>query len=185
MLVTTRPNGLPALRDLPIKFKRRAATTDLSKLVGKETDRAKHSPYEYVSEDERWIIRAVHHSGHGSTNSGRVRWYVSHNGKFFPLRWGTGGHYTISREDAIDEIHRRIAQGVCEGFEVLAKIRKAAEDAQRAVELHAANLVRAKELLGRVYGADPTRMIEALAKHVNLDAFARAVNTASQLAEEP
>ena len=179
--MTTRPNGLPALRDLPIKFKRRAATTDLSKLVGKETERAKHSPYEYVSEDERWIIRAVHHSGHGSTNSGRVRWYVSHNEKFFPLRWGTGGHYTISREDAIDEIHRRIAQGVCEGFEVLAKMRQAAENKQRAAELHAANLVKARDLLGRMYGVDPTRMVEQLAALVDLDKLSRAVDSASQV----
>ena len=175
MTAVIRPNGLPALRDLPIKFTRRPATPGFEKLVGKETDRGKHSPHEYVSEDGRWVIRSVQHSGHGSTNSGRVRWYVSHDGSLFMLRWGSGKCYMISREDAIDEIHRQIALGVCNGFKVLAKMRSDADSAQRASDQQAANLVRAKELLGHICGADPSRMVEALATLVDLDALGRAI----------
>ena len=170
-----RPNGLPALRDLPIKFTRRAATPGFEKLVGKETAREKHSPHEYVSADGRWVIRSVQYSGHGSTNSGRVHWYVAYNGALFMLRWGSGKTYTITREDAIDEIHRRIAEGVCDGFRVLAKRRADAEAAQRAAEQRAAALVRAEDLLGHICGADPGRMVEALAALVDLDALGRAV----------
>lgn len=178
-----RSNGLPALRDLPITFKRRAATPGFAKLVGEETDRAKHSPYEYASEDGRWIIRSVQHTGYGSTLSGRVRWYVSYEGRFFPLRWGSGSTYTLSREDAVDDIHRRIGKGLRDGFEVLANMRKDAEAAQRAAEKHAADLVKARELLGQLYGADPARMAEALAAYVDLDKLARAVDSANQLVE--
>lgn len=178
-----RSNGLPALKDLPITFKRRAATTDFTKLVGKETARAKHSPFEYVSADGRWIIRSVHHRGHGTSNSGRVRWHAVHDGNYFAV--GYGGHgYTLSLEDAIDEIHRKIGRGLRDGFEVLAKMRQAGEAAARADELRAANLVKARDLLGRLYGADPTRMVEALAHHVNLDALAKAVESASTLEGE-
>ena len=175
MTAVVRPNGLPALRDLPIKFTRRSATPGFEKLVGKETDRSKHSPHEYVSEDGRWVIRSTQHSGHGSTNSGRVHWYVTYNGSLFMLRWGSGKTYAITREDAIDEIHRRLAQGVCDGFKVLAKMRQDAEAAQRAAVQHAAALVRAKDLLDHICGADPKRMVEALASLVNLDALGRAV----------
>jgi hypothetical protein len=172
---TLRPNGLPALRDLPITFTRRAASPGFEKLVGKETDRKKHSPHEYVSADGRWVIRSVQLSGHGSTNSGRVHWYVTYNGALFMLRWGSGKTYTITREDAIDEIHRRIAEGVCDGFKVLAKMRQDAEAAQRTAAQHAAALVRARELLGHICGAEPGRMVEALAALVDLDALGRAV----------
>lgn len=175
MTAAVRPNGLPALRDLPIKFTRRTATPGFEKLVGKETARAKHSPHEYVSEDGSWVIRSVQHSGHGSTNGGRVHWYVTYNGALFMLRWGSGKTYTITREDAIDEIHRRIAEGVCDAFRVLAKMRQDAEAAQRAADQHAAALVRAKDLLGHICGAEPARMVEALAALVDLDALGRAV----------
>ena len=178
MTAVIRPNGLPALRDLPIKFTRRPATPGFDKLVGKETDRAKHSPHEYVSEDGRWLIRSVQHSGHGSTNFGRVRWYVSYNGSLFMLRCGSGKSYMISREDAIDEIHRAVASGVCKGFEVLAKMRQKAEAAQRAAELHEANLGRAQLLLELVRKADTSRMVEALAALVDLNALSRAVTRA-------
>jgi hypothetical protein len=174
-----RSNGLPALKDLPITFKRRAATPGFEKLVGKETERAKHSPFEYVSVDGRWILRSVQHTGYGSTLSGRVRWYASLDGDLFALRFG-GGCYTLSLEDAVDEIHKQIARGLCDGFEVLAQMRREAEAAARAADLHASNLVKARELLGRMYGADPTQMVEALAAHVNLDALTRAVESASQ-----
>lgn len=179
MTAAVRPNGLPALRDLPIKFTRRSATPGFEKLVGKSTDLAKHSPHEYASEDGRWIVRSVHHSGYGSTNSGRVRWYASLDGSYFPLRWG-GGSYTLTREDAIDAIHRQIAQGVCDGFEVLADMRRKAEAAQRAADLRAANLVKARDLLGRMSGADFLCMTKALAEHVDLDKLARAVESAER-----
>lgn len=175
-----RSNGLPPLRDLPITFKRRAATPGFEKLVGKESDRAKHSPYEYASADGRWIIRSVQHTGYGSTLSGRVRWYATCDGRLFPLRFG-GGCYTLSMEDAVDEVHKQIAQGLCNGFSVLAEMRKAGEAELRAAELRAANLVKARDLLGRIYGADPTRLVEALAVHVNLDVLARAVESACQV----
>ena len=178
-----RSNGMPALRDLPITFTRRSATPGFEKLVGKETDRAKHSPYEYASEDGRWIIRSVQHTGYGSTLSGRVRWYAICDGRLFSLGFGSGS-YTLSREDAIDEIHKKIARGLCNGFEVLAEMRKAAEAELRAAKLHAANLVKARDLIGRLYGADPTRMVEALARHVDLDALTRAVESASQLGDD-
>ena len=177
---TMRFNGLPPLRDLPITFKRRAATPGFEKIVGKESDGAKHSPYEYVSTDGRWILRSVQHTGYGSTLGGRVRWYASCDGRLFPLRF-SGGCYTLSMEDAVDTVHKRIGQGLCDGFAVLAKMRKAAKAKQQAAELHAANLVKARDLLGRMYGAEPTRMVEALAAHVNLDALARAVESASQV----
>lgn len=175
MTAPARPNGLPALRDLPITFMRRAASPGFEKLVGKETARAKHAPHEYVSDDGRWVIRSVQLSGHGSTNSGRVHWYVTYNGTLFMLRWGSGTTYMITREDAIDEIHRQIARGVCGGFRVLAQMRTDAEAAQRAAEKRAADLVRAKELLGHICSAEPSRMVEALAALVDLDALGRAV----------
>jgi hypothetical protein len=186
MLVTTRPNGLPALKHLPITFTRRSATAEataeFAKLVGKSTDRATHSPTEYVSEDGRWIIRAVKHSGHGSTNSGRMRWYVIHDGRYLPIKsYGSG--YTLSLEDAIDEVHRKIARGVCLGFEVLAKMRRDAEKRDSDAQQRAADLARAKDLLGRVYGADPSRLVEQLAAHVDLDALARALDAAGQPTE--
>lgn len=168
-----RFNGLPPLRDLPITFKRRAATPGFEKIVGKESG-AKHLPCEYVSTDGRWTLRSVQYTGYGSTLGGRVRWYATCDGRLFPLRFG-GGCYTLSMEDAVDTVHKRIGQGLCDGFAVLAKMRKAAEAEQRAAELHAANLVKARDLLGRMYGADPTRMVEALAAHVNLDALASQV----------
>src|SRR5512143_1079184 len=94
MTTSVRPNGMPALRDMPITFTRRVATAEateaFTKLVGKSTDRATHSPNEYVSEDGRWTIRSVKHSGHGSTNSGRVRWHVSYNGRYFAVGLGSG-----------------------------------------------------------------------------------------------
>ena len=173
-----RSNGLPALCDLPIRFKRRPGTPGFEKLVGKETDRKKYAPHEYVSEDGRWIIRATHHTGHGSTNSGRVRWHVSFDGGFVPVGYQNSDAHSL--EDAIDDIHRRIGGGVRDGFKVLAKMRQAAEAAQRASEKRTADLVKARELLQRIYGADPTRMAEALAAHVDLDAFARAVNRAEE-----
>ena len=172
-----RSNGLPALRDLPITFKRRAATPGFEKLVGKETDRAKPSPYEYVSADGHWIIRSVQHTGYGSSLSGRVRWYVAHDGRHYSVGFGSGS-YTLSMEDAIDEIHRKIARGLCDGFEVLAEMRKTAEAERRAAERRAANLVKAGDLLGRLYDADPTLMVEALVEHVDLDTLARAVDRA-------
>lgn len=180
---TMRSNSLPALRDLPITFKRRTATPGFEKLVGKETERAKHSPFEYASADGRWIIRSVQHTGYGSSLSGRVRWYASRDGSLFPLRFG-GGCYTLSLEDAVDEIHKQIARGLCDGFEVLAQMREEAEAAVRAADLHATNLVKAHALLGRLCGVDPTRMVEALAKHVDLGALTRAVESASQLEGE-
>ena len=176
-----RSNGLPALRDLPITFKRRAATPGFEKLVGKETDRAKPSPHEYASADGRWIIRAVQHTGYGSSLSGRVRWYVALDGNYFPVGFSSGGSYTLSLEDAVDEIHRKIGRGLCGGFEVLSQIRQTAEARQRAAQKRDDDLVKARDLLGRLYGADPTRMVEALAGHVDLDALARAVESASQV----
>ncbi|HSX23006.1 MAG TPA: hypothetical protein VLE97_09555 [Gaiellaceae bacterium] len=179
--MTTRPNGLPALRDLPITFARRTATAEataeFTKLVGKSTDRATHAPTEYVSEDGRWVIRCVKHSGYGSTNSGRTRWHVSCGGRYFPVGLGTGSS-ALSLEDAIDEIHRKIARGVCLGFEVLAKMRRDAQKREEDDARHAANLSRAKDLLGRVCGADPGRLVEQLARHVDLDTLARAVERA-------
>ncbi len=179
MTATMRPNGLPALRDLPIKFKRRPGSPGFEKLVGKETDRKKHSPHEYASEDGRWIIRATQHSGYGSTNSGRVRWHVSLDDRFFPVGYQNSDAHTL--EDAIDDIHRRIGGGVCDGFEVLTKMRQDAEAKQHAAEKSAADLARARELLGHIYGADPTRMVEALAEHVDLDKLARAVERAVEV----
>lgn len=85
-----RSNGLPALRDLPITFKRRAATPGFEKIVGKESDRAKHSPYEYASADGRWVIRSVQHTGYGATLSGRVRWYARCDENLFSLGFGGG-----------------------------------------------------------------------------------------------
>jgi len=178
-----RSNGLPPLRDLPIKFKRRDATPGFEKIVGKETDRAKHAPYEYASEDGRWLIRSVQHTGYGSTLSGRVRWYVVCDGRLFTVGFGSSGCYTLSREDAIDEVHRKIARGLSGGFEVLAQIRRDAEAALRTANKRAADLVKARELLGQLYGTDPTRMVEALAEHVDLDRLARAVDQASRLVE--
>jgi hypothetical protein len=178
-----RSNGLPALRDLPITFKRRAATPGFEKIVGKETDRAKPSPHEYASADGRWIIRSVQHTGYGSSLSGRVRWYVALDGNYFSVGFGSG-NYTLSMEDAVDEIHRKIARGLCGGFEVLAQIRKTAEAQQQAAQKRADDLVKARDLLGRLYGADPTRMIEALASHGDLDALTRAVESASQVVED-
>ena len=179
-----RSNGLPPLRDLPIKFKRRDATPGFEKLVGKETDRSKHAPYEYASEDGRWLIRSVQHTGYGSTLSGRVRWYVICDGRLFTVGFGSSGCYTLSREDAIDEVHRKIGRGLCDGFEVLAKIRQEAEATQRAAEKRAADLVKARELLGQLYGADPARMVAALVDHVDLDKLARAVVDASRQVED-
>lgn len=183
-MTALRPNGLPHLRDLPIRFTRCAATTDFSKFVGKETDHAKHSPYEYISEDGCWIIRSVHHTGRGSTNSGRVRWHVVHNGRYFMIGRGTGSSSAITREDAIDEIHRKIARGFYDGFKVIARMREDAEKHEREEARRVANLVRAKDLIGRVYGADPDRLIEQIAKHVDLDTLARAVDSACQLVED-
>lgn len=176
-----RSNGRPALCDLPIRFKRRPGTPGFEKFVGKETDRKKYAPHEYVSDDGRWIIRATHHTGHGSTNSGRVRWHVSFDGHFVPVGYQNSDAHSL--EDAIDDIHCRIGGGIRDGFKVLAKMRAAAEAAQRAAEKRAADLVRARELLGRVCGVDPARLAEALAAHVDLDALARAVATASELTE--
>ena len=175
-----RSNGLPPLRELPITFKRRPATAGFEKRVGKESERAKHSPYEYASADGHWVLRSVQHTGYGSTLSGRVRWYAACDGRLFPLRFSRGC-YTLSLEDAVDEVHKQIAQGLCNGFAVLAEMHKAAKAAQRAAELHAANVSKARDLLGRMYSADPTRMVEALAALVNLDTRARAVESASQL----
>jgi hypothetical protein len=174
---------MPAQRDLPIKFSRRTATPEATaefvKLVGKETAYAKHSPTAYVSEDGRWVIRSVKHSGHGSTNSGRVRWHVSHDGRYFAVGYGSGSS-ALSLEDAIDEIHRKIARGFRDGFQVLADIRRNAEKRESTARQRAQNLARAKDLLGRVYGADPSRLVEQLAAHVDLDALARAVEAAGQ-----
>ena len=115
MTASVRPTACPLSAICRIKFTRRAATPGFEKLVGKETDRSKHSPHEYVSEDGSWVIRSVQCSGRGSTNSGRVHWYVPTTGALHaPL--GLGQTYAITREDAIDEIHRRIAEGVCDGF---------------------------------------------------------------------
>lgn len=174
-----RSNGLPPLRELPITFKRRAATPGFEKILGKESERAKHSPYEYASTDGRWIIRSVQHTGYGSTLSGRVRWYATYAGNLFSLRFG-GACYRLSLEDTVDEIHKQIAQGLYNGFAVLTEMRRAAEAELRAAELHATNLVKARDLLGRMYSADPTRLVEALAALVNLDTLARAVESANQ-----
>lgn len=173
-----RPNGLPALRSLPITFTRRAAETPgFDKRVGKETDRSKHSPYEYASADGRWVIRATHHTGYGSTNGGRVRWHVSLDGQYFRLGFSSG-NYTLSLEDAIDDIHRQIARGVCGGFEVLAKMRQEADAKRQAAVKRADDLARARDLLAVLRSADPERMISALADHADLSALARAVDSA-------
>jgi hypothetical protein len=180
-VTATRPNGLPALRNLSIKFKRRTAAADsnaFDKLVGKSTDRAKHSPYEYVSEDGRWIIRSVHHSGHGSTNSGRVRWHVARDRQYFPVGWGGSSSSAMSLEDAIDEIHRKIARGVCEGFKILAEMRKSAEKRERDAAVRATNIVKARDLLDRLRSADFVYMYESLASHVDLDVLDRAIQAA-------
>src|SRR5512135_1838991 len=178
--MTTRPNGMPALRQMPITFTRRAATEAateaFTKLVGKSTDRSTHSPNEYVSADGRWVIRSVQHSGHGSTNSGRTRWHVALDGRYFGVSYDNRA--ALSLEDAIDGIHHKIGKGVRDGFEVLAKMRRDAEKRESDAVHRAENLARAKDLLGRVYGADPTRMVEQLAQHVNLDALARAIEAA-------
>lgn len=175
---TVRLNGLPHVSALPIRFKRRPGTAGFDKFVGKETDRKKHAPHEYVSEDGRWIIRATHHTGHGSTNFGRVRWHVSFDGCFFPVSYQNSSAHSL--EDAIDGIHRRIGGGIRDGFKVLAKMRQAVEAAEQASETRAADLVKARALLGRVYGADPTRLAVALAAHVDLDALARALSHAEE-----
>jgi len=178
--MTTRPNGMPALRNMPITFTRRAATEAateaFTKLVGKSTDRATHSPHEYVSADGRWVIRSVQHSGHGSTNSGRVRWHVAHDGHYFGVSYNGSG--TLSLEDAIDEIHSKIARGIRDGFEVLARMRRDAEAREQAAARRAENLERAKDLLGRAYAADPSKLVEQLAAHVNLDTLTRAIDAA-------
>lgn len=178
--MTTRPNGMPALRQMPITFTRRAATEAateaFTKLVGKSTDRATHSPNEYVSADGRWVIRSVQHSGHGSTNSGRTRWHVALDGHYFGVSYDNRAAHSL--EDAIDEIHRRIGRGFRDGFKVLAQMRSDAEAREQAAVRRAENLARAKDLLGRAYAADPSKLVEQLAAHVNLDALARAIEAA-------
>jgi len=174
-----RPNGLPAIRDLPIKFMRRPATPGFEKLVGKETDRTKHSQHEYASEDGCWIIRSTQHSGHGSTNSGRARWHVSFNGRFFPVGYQNSSAHSL--EHAIDDIHRKIGDGICDGFKVLAKMRQDAEDRARKEERHRENIVRARDLLGRMHSMDPFQLADAFADHVDLDTIARAIERASEV----
>jgi hypothetical protein len=172
-----RSNGLPAVRDLPIKFKRQPATVTAAifdRIVGKETDHAKHSPHEYVSEDGRWVIRAVHHTGYGVSNSGRVRWYVIHDGHCFAIN-RYSGQYALSLEGAIDEIHHRIGRGICDGFMVLVQMRQDAEDREREAARLAAKRLRAAELLGYLRNADPAKLIGGLAMHVDLDALASAI----------
>ncbi|MCJ7437629.1 MAG: hypothetical protein MUP97_07715, partial [Acidimicrobiia bacterium] len=97
---------------------------------------------------------------------------------------GCGGSasYTHSLEDAIDGIHHRIGQGVCKGFEVVARMRADAEKHACAQARHAASLARAQDLLGRLYGADPSRLVEQLATHVDLVALARAIEAAEEAA---
>lgn len=173
-----RPNGLPALRDLPITFKRRLAVAPgFEKLVGKETDRKKHSPYEYASADGRWVIRSTQHTGYGTSHSGRVRWHVSLDGGYFRVGFSSS-NYTLSLEDAVDDIHRQIGRGLCEGFEVLAKIRQTAKAAEQAEAKRLNDLTKARGLVERLYGTDPDRLSAAIAAHLDLDALTRAIDSA-------
>lgn len=176
-MTTLRSNGRLALRELPIKFKRRPGSPGFEKIVGKSTERSTHSPHEYVSEDGRWIIRSVSHSGYGSTNSGRTRWHVTFDGRYFDVR-SYGGGSTLSLEDAIDEIHHRIGKGVCDGFKVLVQMRLDAERLVREGAERAAKRERAKELLDRIHGVDSIHLIEELAERIDLEALARAITAA-------
>jgi len=84
-----------------------------------------------------------------------------------------------SLEDAIDDLHRKIGKGFCDGFRVLADMRRTTEERDRTAAMRTENLARAKELIERLYHTDLSRLIEEVAKHVNLDALARAVDAVS------